>query len=77
MRTHLEPAASPDKLLRLAAAEHRQRKRHARTFAILAVSVAAALGGLLYGLKEVARTSQPTQVAVDPSKLPPIRPGPR
>jgi hypothetical protein len=56
--------------------EQRQQKRHLRTFLILAVAVAVGLGGLVYALKEVAR-SQPDKVVVDPSRLPPIQPGPR
>ena len=63
-------------LFQYAVDEHRQRKRHLRTLVILAVSVALGLGGLLYALKEVAR-SQPDKVVVDPSRLPPIRPGPQ
>jgi hypothetical protein len=66
---------SPD-LLQYAADEHRQRKRYLRTFVILAVCVAAGLGGLLYALREVARSQQPDKVVIDPSRLPPIRPGP-
>ena len=64
-------------LLEYAAQEHRQRKRHLRTLVILAVCVAAALAGLVYALKEVSRSQQPDKVVVDPSRLPPIRPGPQ
>lgn len=72
-----ESRLAQEKLLRAAAAEHGQRKRHVRTLVILAVSIAAALGALLYGLKEVAQSQQAGQAVVDPSRLPPIRPGPR
>jgi hypothetical protein len=67
-----------ERLLRIAAREHRDRSHQARNLAILAIAVAAGLGGITYALKEVAR-SQPQQakVVIDPAQLPPIRPGPQ
>ena len=47
---------------------HRQRW-------ILAVAIVAGLGGIVYALKEMAR-SQPEKVQIEVSKLPPVRPGP-
>ena len=77
MGTRFEPRLAHEKLLRAAAAEHEARKRHVRTLVILAVSIAAALGGLVYALKEVSQSQQAGQAVIDPSRLPPIRPGSR
>ena len=55
---------------------HLHRRRQARAIAILAVVVAAGIGGILYGLHELTRT-QPPKVVVDPASLPAIRPGSR
>ena len=77
MGTRFEPQLAHEKLMRVAADEHRQRKRHVRTLLILAVSIAAVLGGLVFALKEVSQSQQAGQAVVDPSRLPPIRPGPR
>jgi hypothetical protein len=60
---------------RLVEEEQSQRKRQMRNLVILAVAITAGMGGIVYALKEVART-QPPKVQIDVSKLPPIRPGP-
>ena len=77
MRTDLYSNPPPEALLRLAAAEHQQRKRQIRFLIILAVSVAAGLGGITYAIKELGRSQQPDKVVIDPARLPPIRPGPQ
>ena len=65
-------------LLEFAAQEQVRRKNQARNLVILLVAVLLGLGGIVYALREIAR-SQPAvdQVAIDPSQLPAIRPGPR
>jgi len=77
MDTHLHPGTPSDALLRLAAEEHQRRKHHVRVMLILAVSIAAVLGGIVYAIKDVARSQQPDKVVIDPARLPPIRPGPQ
>ena len=65
------------RLLALVADHQLARKRQRRNLAILALTVAAGLAGLLYAIGEVARSQQVTQSVIDPAKLPPIRPGPQ
>ena len=64
-------------LLAIVADEQSMRKRQLRNLLVLAVAVLLGLGGLAYALKEVARATQPAKVVIDPSRLPPIAPGPR
>jgi hypothetical protein len=65
------------RVLELVADERLMRKRQVRNLLILAVAVLVGLGGLMVALKEVARTNPPSAAAVDPARLPPIRPGPQ
>ena len=64
-----------DILARLAESERTSRRRQKWIVLILVIAVAAGLGGILYGVSELGK-SQPAKVAIDPAKLPPIRPGP-
>jgi hypothetical protein len=64
------------RFLEMAAQEHVRRKRQTRNLVVLALAVALALGGIVYAVKEFARSQQPVnKVVIDPSQLPPIRPG--
>jgi hypothetical protein len=65
------------RLLELVDDERHMRKRQWRNLCLLAVAVALGLGGLMYALKEVARTNPRSHVVIDPARLPPIHPGPR
>ena len=60
---------------RLASEEQSRQRHQGRNLAILAVAIVAGLGGIVYALKEMAR-SQPEKVQIEVSKLPPVRPGP-
>ena len=64
-----------DTLARLGENERTRRRRQKVIVLILVIAVAVGLGGLLYGVAELGR-SQSVKVAIDPAKLPPIRPGP-
>jgi hypothetical protein len=64
-----------DTLARLAANERAHRRQQKRIMVILAITVALGVGGVLYAVNELGKT-QPAKVAIDPAKLPPIRPGP-
>ena len=66
------------RLLEYAAREHVQRKRQVRNLVILALVVTLGLGGIVYALRELGRAQGPAnKVFIDPSRLPPIRPGPQ
>ena len=57
-------------LERLAAGEARQRKRQVRNLLLLLVSVALAMGGIVYLARDVARSLQPQKVATEPVRTP-------
>ena len=66
------------RLLELVADGQLMRKRQVRNLLILALAVGLGLGGIVYALKEVGRANQPPAAsAIDPARLPPIRPGPQ
>jgi hypothetical protein len=67
---------SPDVIAKLAEGERQHRRQQFRALIILVVSLAVGVGLIVYALDQVAKTTQPAKVVIDPAKLPPIRPGP-
>lgn len=60
---------------KLAVVDEAHRRHQRRWLAVILVAAALAVAGIAAMVAEVQRTVPPP-VAIDPAKLPPIRPGP-